>query len=218
VYLSQPHDWLDIFTRRALSYAELVEQMVVEALAHVKTSWDQVAILGFSLGGLTALRVALEVARLEQRLRLESVAYVTFGTPFAGTGRHRDGLIRLLPFDYFDQIFDVQTNQRMLKELCLFGHLGKLRLLFGAVERDEVVSGSSALLPLSWIEGWKPGGDVRVDSFTIRNRGALLRFHDGLLYDSQSIAYIDGLVDGLLPPAERTEYAPFIWRERRRRR
>ncbi|MDQ3023701.1 MAG: hypothetical protein M3R04_04835 [bacterium] len=219
VWLSQPHDWFDIFTRRAISYSDLVDKLIVEALSHVDRRWDQVAILGFSLGGLTALRVALEVARLEQQLTLDYVAYVTFGTPFSGTGRARDHFFRLVPLDYFNQSFDTETNRRMLKELCLFAHQGKLRLLFGEVERDEIVAGPVARLPLEWLEQWKPGGDIQYDKFTIRNRGALIRYHDGLLYDSESVGYIDGLVDGLLPPEELLgEYKPFVWKDWRRKR
>jgi len=94
-----------------------------------------------------------------------------------------------------------------------------LGMLFGEVERDEIVAGSVARLPMEWLEQWKPGGDIQFDKFTIRNRGALIRYHDGLLYDSQSIAYIDGLVDGLLPPLnEPREYEPVIWRKRKQSR
>jgi len=202
VWLSQPHDWFDILTRRALTYGELVDQLVVELLAHVTPRWDNVLILGFSLGGLTALRVAHEVARIERQLSLASVSYVTFGTPFGGTGRRRDALLRHLPLDYFTQMLDLETNQRLLRELCLFGHQGRLRLLFGEIERDEIVAPASALLPLDWLDEWQPDGDVGWDSFIIRNRGALIRNHDSLLYDSEARGFIDGFVDGLLSTSE----------------
>jgi hypothetical protein len=216
VWLSQPHDWLDIITRRAVPYQELVQNMVVETLARMSSHWERVVILGFSLGGLTALRVATEVARLATGLELDYVAYVTFGTPFSGAGRHRDRLLRRMPFDYVGQIFDSENTQRLLKELLLFGHQGRLRMLFGEIERDEIVRPYSALLPLDWLEQWKPAGDVQYGGFLIKNRAALIRYHDGLLYDTQSIGYIDGLVDGLLPPANNNEglkYVPFVWKE-----
>ena len=209
IWLSQPHDWFDILTRRALTYEALVERMVTETLAKMSSSWKRVVILGFSLGGLTALRVATEVARLAGGLELEYVAYVTFGTPFAGTGRHRDALLKLMPFDYLGQIFDIEQNQRRLKELLLFAHQGQLRLLFGEIIGDEIVRPESALLPLDWLTAWQPTGDWKADAFRIKNRGALIRNHDGLLYDSNSIAYIDGLVDGLLPCCENVSYVPF---------
>jgi hypothetical protein len=218
VWLSQPHDWLDILTRRALSYEELVERMVVETLAKMSSGWQRVVILGFSLGGLTALRVTAEVARLATGLDLEYVAYVTFGTPFAGTGRHRDALLKLMPFDYLGQIFDMEQNQRRLKELLLFAHQGRLRMLFGEIIGDEILRPESALLPLDWLTTWQPTGDWKADAFRIKNRGALIRNHDGLLYDSNSIAYIDGLVDGLLPCCDGVSYVPFElkrWRKYR---
>lgn len=218
VYLNQPHDWFSILTRRAQTYEQLLEQMVIETLAHMNRRWDEVVILGFSLGGLTALRVALEVARLEQQLTLNYVAFVTLGTPWGATGRQRrDTIFRRLPFDYFSPLFDTENNQRMLKELCLFGYQGRLRLMFGEVIGDEIVTPTSALLPLDWITQWQPGGDVQARGFRIRNHGAWLRHHDGLLYDSAAIGFIDGLVDGMLPPTEPRDYEPFVLREWRRK-
>jgi hypothetical protein len=85
-------------------------------------------------------------------------------------------------------------------------------MLFGEVENDEIVAPTSALAPLDWITQWQPGGDIECAGFRIQNRGAWIRNHDGLLYDSKSIGFIDGLVDGLLPPSENTSYEPFDMR------
>jgi hypothetical protein len=207
VWLSQPHDWLEILTRRALTWEGLAERMVVEALAKSSSEWKSLVILGFSMGGLTALRVATEVARLATGLKLEYVAYVTFGTPFAGTGFFRDRVLRRMPFDYLGQVYNQEENQRRLKELCLFSHRGRLRLLFGEIIGDEIVRRESALLPIDWLTAWQPTGDVEASAFAVKNRGAWIRNHDGFLYDDNSIAYIDGLVDGLLP----YEHQPLVY-------
>jgi pimeloyl-ACP methyl ester carboxylesterase len=217
VYLSQPHDWFEILSRRASTYEDLIQSMVDELMQRLNPRWDQVLILGFSLGGLTALRVAHEVARRAEGLSLDYVAYVTMGSPFGGTGRLLDRLFRLLPFDYFHQMFDIETNRRLIRELLLFARRGKLRIMIGSIERDEIVAPASALLPLEWLKEWDPKGDFKCDTFSVRNHGALIRAHDGLLYDTQSVAFIDGLVDGLLPPTQPLEYQPFRWRERRKR-
>jgi hypothetical protein len=81
-------------------------------------------------------------------------------------------------------------------------------MLIGAVERDEIVRENTALFPSSWMEELSLDGDFRWDTFRIRT-GNLLRAHDGLLHDPLAVAYIDGMVDGLLEPATERPYEPF---------
>ena len=119
---------------------------------------------------------------------------------------------------FFTDQFLRSYRMSRLKELLLFAHTGQLRLLFGEIIGDEIVRPESALLPLDWLTTWQPTGDWKADAFRIKNRGALIRNHDGLLYDSSSIGYIDGLVDGLLPSREEAKYVPLnvsMWKKYR---
>ena len=209
VHLAQPYDWLELITGRADPLTRLQQQMLEQAEAQLSQSPRFVVVLGFSLGGLTALQLTLQVARRTPQALPNYLAFVTFGTPFKGTGRLQDMLIRHLPQDYFRAMFDVARTRTCLGELLEFGLTAQLRLLIGEIAADEMVSASSSLLPVHWLTARPLPEGLRWGTFEIEP-GTALRAHDGLLHDPQAIGYIDGLVDGLLPPAgPAVAYEPF---------
>ena len=198
IHLRQPFDWLDIISGPSDQYRRVEQEMLRELVGSLHPQTRRLVILGFSLGGLTALHLSYEVMKLLPEIPLEYAAYVSFGTPFTGTGRPQDVILRRSHRAYFDHMFNPELTHRRLSEILNLGSNMQLRLLIGEIKRDEVVSATSALHPVHWLSSKKLAPGVRWGTFQIGS-GNSLRAHDGLLYDSQAIAYIDGLVDGLLP-------------------
>jgi hypothetical protein len=197
--MEQPGDWVELLVSHPGAYGELMDQMVEKAVARLAPGTRSILILGFSLGGLTALHATLKIARLHPNLIPEYIAFVTFGTPFRGTGRLTDMLIRHLPHDYFHHMFNVELTKQHLESLLEFGMHRQLRVLIGEITNDEIVSASSSLAPVHWLTGRQLPDGVKWGTFLIEC-GQAFRAHDGLLHDALALAYIDGLVDGLLPP------------------
>lgn len=204
LHLQQPYDWGEILSGRASEYGELVEGMVEELLrqspesASAAPQWQSIAVLGFSLGGLVALDLANAVSHLAPALLPQQLTYVTFGTPFGGTGYLQDRMLKRLRLSYLDRIYDRETTLRYFKELLLFARERQLRILLGAIERDEMVAPHSALLPADWLYFSQHLPHLSWDTFTVTPR-RLLRAHDAFLTDPDALAFIDGLVDELLP-------------------
>jgi len=207
IHLRQPHDWWEILQGRSQSYRELIKSMVAGVLTEAQPSWQQVVVLGFSLGGLSALRVAHELIQALPQLSLEYAALVTLGTPFRGTGKLTDWLLKYAELDYIQTIFDVDVTRQLFKELLAYEGVQHLRILLGQIEHDEMVAPSSALLPAEWLHFATPAPETQWGTFNLRTTWPL-RAHDGLLSDQLALAYIDGLVDGLLPPPAMLLYEP----------
>jgi hypothetical protein len=209
MHMEQPQDWVELLASRPHAHGELVERMVERVQKHLNPGIRHVLILGFSLGGLTALHVASRVAHMHPDLSFDYIAFVTFGTPFKGTARLTDMLIRRLPHDYFHHMFDVELTKQHIENLLEFGMHGQLRLLIGEILNDEMVSASSSLAPVHWLTGRELPAGVKWGTFLIEC-GKGFRAHDGLLHSTLALAYIDGLVDGLRPPAEAQDsYEPY---------
>jgi hypothetical protein len=200
LHLRQPHDWREILGGQAANYPELVRGMAQTLAQHASPQWRHIAVLGFSLGGLVALDVANEFSQLAPRFRPDSLAYVSFGTPFGGTGYLQDAMLRRLAVSYLSRIYNAPATRQAFKELLQFARHSRLHILLGAIERDEMVAPHSALLPADWLYFTSGLPHLSWDTFTLTPRRRL-RAHDGLLVDPDALDYIDGLVDELLPQA-----------------
>jgi len=207
IHLQQPYDWREILSGQAAEYQAMVQGMADELLVKVQPHWHNLVVLGFSLGGLTALNLVHLLSQQAPELRPRYLAFVTFGAPFGGTGYLGDEMLKRLHVSYLSPAFDRDSTKLYMRELLDFAKSGELRILLGYIDRDELVAQHSAWLPADWlyfaehprVDG-EAGGDGRLKwgTFTIKPY-ALLRRHDGLLHDPDAMAYIDGLVDGLLP-------------------
>jgi hypothetical protein len=198
LHLHQEHDWGAILSGRAGDYSDLVRGMAEEVVQLAGMRWDSLTVLGFSLGGLTALDLANTVGRMAPEMLPARLTYVTFGTPFGGTGYLQDEMLRRLKVSYLDRIYDRETTRRYFKELLGFARERPLHIMLGAIEHDEMVAPHSALLPAEWLYFSQHLPHLSWDTFTITPRRRL-RAHDGLLADEDALAYINGLVDELLP-------------------
>lgn len=206
VHLKQPHDWLDILRGAAQDYPSLVRKMTRELLsAEGSRAWQQVAVLSFSMGGLTALNVAHEIARLVKPSALNYLAFVSLGCPFGGTGFLRDRMVSRVGLSYIKRLYDKDATLSQFKQLLDFSLMSELSIMLHSLENDEMVSEISALLPAEWLyfasipEGALPG--LRWGTFKLQT-GRRWRAHDSLLSNPLALAYIDGIVDGLLPPLD----------------
>jgi pimeloyl-ACP methyl ester carboxylesterase len=211
-HLAQPHDWREILAGEASDYGDLVREMLRELLALRPGSWREVVVLGFSLGGLTALNVAHEFSRLVgEELQLDYLAYCSFGTPFGGTYAINDYLLRLLPISYLERIYARRDTLSYLRELIHGYSPRRLRILLHSINRDELVSRESALLPLEWLEFASPEGDIQWAGFDVELGRGTFGPHNSFPQHSRALAYVDGLVDGLLPPPPEADrgFEPF---------
>ncbi|HES57838.1 MAG TPA: hypothetical protein ENO21_00225 [Firmicutes bacterium] len=196
-HLEQPYDWREILIGRAPSYDELVKSMAREGTGGMDPGVEFAVVFGFSLGGLTALRIAHAVSAF-QLANLKYLALVTLGAPFAGTGRLLDPLFRHVHIDYIQSMLDEDANRGLFEELLERTGDIECRILLGEIERDEMVSTGSALNPAHWLSVRPARANLRWGTFRIPT-SKLIRAHDGLLHDRLGVAYIDGLLDGLLP-------------------
>lgn len=196
-HLEQPYDWREILTGRAPSYDELVETMAQEGANGLTPDVEFAVVFGFSLGGLTALRVAHALSAL-QLASLKYLGLVTLGAPFAGTGRLLDPLFRHVRIDYIQSMLDEDASRGLFEELLERTADFECRILLGEIERDEMVAAGSALNPAHWLSVRPARDNLRWGTFRIPT-SKLIRAHDGLLHDRLAVAYIDGLLDGLLP-------------------
>jgi len=208
VHLVQPYDWLEILTGKAAGYDELVRKMVEDLRAQPLGAWREVVALGFSLGGLTALNVAHQLTQTVGGMRPEYLAYVTFGAPFGGTKPLSDELLKKIRISYLERIYARRATLLYFRELVAAAQLISVRIMLHAIENDELVAEESALLPSEWLDFAQPGGDLRWGTYGVPMPWPRFRPHDTLLRNPVSIAYIDGLIDGLLPPDRETRYEP----------
>lgn len=200
-HLAQPHDWRDILTGGATDYGGLVKAMLRELLGRRPSQWREVVVLGFSLGGLTALNVAHEFAtRVTDAFKLDYLAYCSFGSPFGGTHAINDYLLRQLRISYLERIYARPDTLSYLRELVRGEYPARLRLLLHSIARDELVSRESALLPLDWLEFATPDNDVQWGGYEVDLGFATFSPHNSFPQHPVGLAYVDGLVDGLLPP------------------
>jgi hypothetical protein len=129
---------------------------------------------------------------------LKYLALVTLGTPFCGTGRLLDPLMRRVKIDYIQSMLAEEENHGLLEELLDRTSGIQCRILLGEIERDELVSASSCLTPAHWLSARASTPNLKWGTFKIAS-GRLIRAHDGLLHDRLAVNFIDGLLDGLLP-------------------
>lgn len=198
IHLRQPYDWVDIISGPDDQYNRVEQLMLHEMLSNLSPETRRLVILGFSLGGLTALHLSYEIMKLLPDIPLEYAAYVSFGTPFAGTGRPQDVILRRTHQGYFAHMFNPERTRKRLGKMLKLGSEMELRVLLGEIKRDEIVSASSSLHPVHWLSAMRLPPNVKWGTFQIES-SQKVRAHDGLLSDPLSVAYIDGLVDGLLP-------------------
>lgn len=209
LHLHQPHDWGELIIGRLDQHEALLADMVEQALAEAALDIRRIVILAFSFGGLRAIQVTRRVAERSHDLQIEYLAYVTFGAPFRGTGRMTDFILKQLQNEYFREMLDLERNRDGLYGLIKATAGTRLRILIGEIEHDEIVSASSSLAAVHWLTALPQTPALKWGTFVIRNSNRL-RPHDGLLHDPLAIGYIDGLVDGLLPPDVVMEtYVPF---------
>lgn len=211
-HLAQPHDWREILTGEASDYGALVKEMLRELLAQRPAQWREVVVLGFSLGGLTALNVAHEFSRrVTDEMKLDYLAYCSFGSPFGGTHAINDYLLRLLPISYLERIYARTDTLSYLRELVRGESPARLRILLHSINRDELVSRESALLPLEWLEFAAPERDIKWGSYDLDLGRFVFGPHNAFPLNPIGLAYVDGLVDGLLPPPEDADrgFEPF---------
>lgn len=209
IHLEQPFDWLELITGLAKPLQKLQAELLDQAANQLQSQPRYIVVLGFSLGGLTALHLARELASQVAGKLPSYLAFVTFGTPFRGTGRLQDMLIRALPQDYFKAMFDIDGTKASFDQLIELGDSTDVRLLIGEIAKDEVVSASSSLHPVHWLTARRLPKKLKWGTFVVQP-GKTFRAHDGLLHDPTALAYIDGLVDGLLPyGGEPPDYEPF---------
>jgi hypothetical protein len=207
VHLHQPHDWVDILSRRALDYDMLVKLLAGDLLAQAEQPWEEVVMLGYSLGGLTALNIAHQLSGLSSDQRPRFLAYVSLCTPFGGTSMLKDEMLRRFHVSYLDRVYDTEATMAYMKELIQLGKTSKLRIMLGWTQRDELIGKPSALLPADWLYFAPELPGLSWSTFEIPC-GRRFRRHDGLLHDSVALAFIDGLVDDLLPPQRKIAYEP----------
>ncbi len=213
VHLAQPHDWRDILSGKTEGYPGLVRMMLHDLLAQHPANWSEVVVLGYSLGGLTALNVAHELGqRVSGALQLKYLAFVTFGTPFGGTHAINDLLLRRMPISFLERIYERFDTLHYLRELVRGNFPERLRLLLHALERDELVSRDSALLPAEWLEFAEPETDVEWGQFDLNLGRFVFSPHGAFPQHARSLAYVDGMVDGLLPPPAGNDrrYEPIV--------
>jgi hypothetical protein len=205
VHLQQPYDWFDIITGPRDQYNRVEHAMLRELLQAIGPETRYLALFGFSLGGLTALKLAYEITRVLHHIPLDYAAFVSLGTPFAGTGRPQDVILRRAHRDYFQHMLDSKATRMMFDTLLNLGRQLELRMLIGEILHDEIVSATSSLRPVHWLSAAHLPPSVKWGTFQIGCEQPL-RAHDGLLSDHLAWAYIDGLIDGLLPPAQPMPY------------
>lgn len=209
VHLEQPYDWLEILLGRAEDYPQLVRAMAEELVSSASPRWREIVVLGFSLGGLTALSVVHVASRLAPQFQPAYLAFVTLGAPFGGTGFVTDEMLRRLSISYLDRIYDLAATRTYFRELLAFADRGQLRIMLGRIQHDELVMRHSCLLPADWLFFTQPREALRWGTFEVPTK-RLIRAHDGLLHDQIALGYIDGLVDGLLPSdGQGVAYEPF---------
>ncbi len=208
IHLQQPYDWEDLLRGSAKPYEELVKGMADELLARDGDKWEEVLVLGFSMGGLTALNLTEEIGSSDVQVAPQRLMFCTFGTPFGGPFDYTTAMIQRLQNSYLDRLYDGESTRRYFKGLLDNARASRtmnLEIILHSIERDEFVPERSALLPAEWLyfaPQW-PRLKWETHIAPCSNR---LRPHDGFLHDPLACAYLDGLVDQLLPP---------LWEERR---
>jgi hypothetical protein len=201
-HLAQPHDWHEILAGRTEGYYGMVRSMLHELLAQHPAGWQEVVVLGYSLGGLTALSVAHEFSlRVSGSPNLDYLAFVTFGTPFGGTYALHDLLFKRMPINFLERIYARNETLEYLRELVRGDSPVRLRLLPHALRGDELVSSESATLPVEWLEFAAPENDVAWEAFELDlGRVGFPGPHGAFPQHPVALSYVDGIVDGLLPP------------------
>jgi hypothetical protein len=106
------------------------------------------------------------------------------------------------------RIFEQEGTRKRFINLLQFARRGQLSILLGRIDWDEMVAPASALMALEWLEQAQRLPGLSYDSFSISTI-LPMRAHDGLLHDTLALAYIDGLIDGLLPPRLELGYDPY---------
>jgi pimeloyl-ACP methyl ester carboxylesterase len=201
-HLAQPLDWRDIISGRADEYGDIVRKMLRELLAARPTEWREVVVLGYSLGGLTALNVAHDfMQRVQGEVKLEYLSFVTFGAPFGGTHTFNQLVAKLIPQNsHLERIYSRLETLQYLRELVQGSSPTRLRVLLHHITNDEMVSRESAWLPAEWLEFASPQTDTQWATYELNLGRFRLMPHISFPHHPVALAYVDGLIDGLLPP------------------
>lgn len=203
IHLQQPYDWRELLSGNARPYEELLRGMADELLAHSGEHWEEVLVLGFSMGGLTALNLTYEIGVSAAAVAPKRLIFCTFGTPFGGPFDYTTAMIQRLRNSYLDRLYDGESTRRYFKALLDAARASRrmqLEIILHSIERDEFVPPRSALLPEDWLYFAPSWPRLKWESHIApcNNR---LRPHDGFLHDELACAYLDGLIDQLMPPA-----------------
>lgn len=198
LHLAQPSDMIEILLGQGASYSSLMRSMCRTVLRNISPDIRNVVIIGFSFGGIVALDVINELAKLLPEARPDYLCLVTIGSSFAGTARPQDMVLSRSEVDYLQRMFDLERTRSQMAELASFSERGRSRILIGRIARDEIVGPDSQRKALEWLSEINVAGDFRYGEFKV-NPHNLVRPHDGFLYDIIGTSYVDGLVDGLLP-------------------
>jgi len=200
-HLQQHYDWLDIFSGRAEPYQELQEQMLRRLCGEVEGGDelpDAVVFLGFSLGGLTALALASRFDELTGGALPARLAFITFGAPYAGTGL-LDRLFAKTHISYIERVVNLEETKRQARRLAGFAGDCCLTVLAHSIVRDEMVSPASARMLTDWLYFSRQRPELQYGAFRFDPQ-TLFQPHNTLMQNPLAFAYIDGLLDGLLPP------------------
>lgn len=209
VHLAQPGDMIEILLGQSANYSSLIRSMCRTVLRAAHPGLRNVVFLGFSFGGIVALDVIGELSKLIPQASPDYLCLVTIGTSFVGTTRPQDLVLSRSGLDYLQRMFDTQRTRSRMEQLAHFSKRGRSRILVGTIARDEVVGPDSQKRAMEWLAETNTSGDFLYTNFKV-NPDNLLRPHDGFLYDLIGTAYVDGLVDGLLPVSHPSPYVPVL--------
>ena len=207
VHLAQPADMIEIVLGQSANYSSLIRSMCRTVLRSISPQIRNVVFLGFSFGGIVALDVITDLSKLVPMASPEYLCLATIGTSFAGTTRPQDVVLSRMGVEHLERMFNTERTRSQMEALALFGMQGRSRILIGRIARDEIVGPDSQRAALDWLSAINTSGDFKYGEFKV-NPHNLVRPHDGFLYDIIGTAYVDGLIDGLLPDPYLDPYEP----------
>ncbi|MEZ5339296.1 MAG: hypothetical protein R3F46_13685 [bacterium] len=214
LHLFQPSDMVQMLLGNSANYQSYMLSLSRTVLRSVSPEIRNVVIIGFSFGGIVALDVLNEIAKLVPAASPDYLCLVTIGSSYVGTARPSDLVLSRSQHDYLTRMFDTERTRSQMEALAHFGVKRRSRILIGTIARDEIVGPDSQKRALEWLSQINVAGDFRYGSFKV-NPANLVRPHDGFLYDPIGTSFVDGLVDGLLPSPWIRPYRPEVPRQLR---